>query len=200
MEKSYQFIGPNGKLRKLTLDDRGLRYEIGSRHYNLGWDGVHHRIERTGLGGAVRSVILVTRNGKWFALGGFEDMPGIAATVRQRVPTSGPQGVAEKLFFHPWFNPICLALGLRGLFSMYMTPPLLGMTKDQQELIAWALLTPSIIVSLYTLPRNPLFTLILTGQKGPGGMTQRFFTSLLVWIALVVAVLFILNFVVPRLH
>ena len=189
MEKVYRRV--TGKLaRTLALDDQGLRYEIGTGQYNLAWTGVDHRIERTGRGGAVQTVILLTRDGKWIGLTGFENMSEIVETLRRRVPASGPRGLVERLLFHPWFGPACAVLALVGLLATFEAPPL-------QALLGGPILVALFVFAIrYANSRNPVAQ--TARQQGSSRAMQKFFIDLVVWIAVVLVTLFVLNFVVPR--
>lgn len=198
MRKIYQRVTEYGT-RRLTLDDHGLKYEIGSQTYSLDWNGFDHRIERIGRDTKVSTVILVTRDNKWFAIAAFEDMPGIAAAIRQHVPMSGPQSLWEKVQFHPWYVPSSLMLGFLGMWLIVEKSVALGLSGEQRILIGCICLVPTGISTLYSLPRNPLLKLAQAARRQErGSVARRFFINLAVWIAIVVGVLFILNFIVPR--
>jgi hypothetical protein len=186
--------------RRLVLGDEGLRYEISGQGYSVSWSQCDHRVERAGRDAEVKAVTLVTREGEWLTLNGFEDMPQVVTTLRQRVPVSGPRGFAEAALLSQWW-PGWLSGGA-ALLGMYMfagSKQLISLPADQYRILAIVLVAPCLLAAWYGWSRSPLLKLgRAVQQQGSGSASRRFFITLAVWVAIVVVVLVVLNFWVPK--
>jgi len=188
--------------RKLVLDETGLRYEISGQAYSVAWAQCDHRIERMGRDTDVNVVTLVTRDGEWLTLSGFEDMPGVIAAIRQRVPASGPRNLAETaLLLHRWPGFVLGGLAVLGMYIFAGPKQIFPLPADQSNLLAAVLVAPIILSGWYMWSHSPLLKLgRAVQQQDSGSAVRRFFVTLAVWIVVVVVVLLILNFFVPKPH
>lgn len=186
--------------RKLVLGEKGLRYEINGQAYTMDWGQCDHRVERIDRDTEVSTVTLVTRGNEWLTLSRFENMREILMSIRQHVPASGARGLAETILLkYRW--PGLLLAGLLALGAMIFVcqKDIPELSADQTQLLAYVLIAPCVIAGLYISSRSPLLKLArAVQQRDSGSAVRRFFINFAVWVAIVVVVLLILNFWVPR--
>lgn len=170
---------------RLRLEQTGFRYTRHNFDITVAWSDIR-TLQRRERNGQVLGLGVITRQGKYLALGGLEKMPEIVAYIESQAKNLDKEpSLASRLKLNASSGYVPLALFVIGVGLKLRYPQ-----SDPVDYLGSFILLCGFISLFWLAPDN-------TGQRKP---LKRFFWILGIWTVLVLTMLIALYFVRTQQH